>query len=231
MDFTYMNMLAQLNVASAHPGGFTATKKAWEKLKNFRHDVILDAGCGTGKTLAYLANKTNSQLIGVDQLEAMIKKASQRLQHTSVKLHLANIGSLPLENETIDCIISESVISFNNVRDCLAEYHRVLRPGGTLYIVEITACDTLTFSEQDEINQFYGTQSILTADEWNKLIKQAGFNVIESSPLPATADGQIELEFNDQINSIYIDYLSHHYHLINILQTKLMGQQFFCQKK
>ena len=40
MEFTYTNMLAKLNVASAHPGGLAATKKAWDKLKQYPHDVI-----------------------------------------------------------------------------------------------------------------------------------------------------------------------------------------------
>lgn len=230
MEFTYTNMLAQLNVASAHPGGLAATKKAWNKLKQYPHDVILDAGCGTGKTLEFLTEVTKSHLIGVDQHQEMFKKAQQRLTGKSVELKLADLKNLPFKDHSIDCIISESVVSFNEISPILNEYNRVLRPGGILYLIEITAEQTLTKSAIDQINQFYGTESILTSDQWIDSINRAYFNLIEHSALPAMTDGQADLKIDANLDPIFLDYLSHHFHLIESTHNALIGYQFLCQK-
>lgn len=230
MEFTYTNMLAQLNVASAHPGGLTATKNTWQKLKKYPHDVILDAGCGTGKTLEFLTEVTKSYLIGVDLHQEMIQKAQQRLADTSVELKFGDLKNLPFKDQSIDCIISESVVSFNEIAPILNEYNRVLRPGGILYLIEITTDQTLTKSALDQINQFYGTESILTSDQWIDSINRAYFNLIEHSPLPATTDGQADLIIDSNLNPIFLDFLSHHFHLIESIQNPLIGYEFFCQK-
>ena len=190
MAFSYTNMLAHLNITSAHPGGLAVTQKAWNRLKKYPHDVIIDAGCGTGKTLEFLTEVTKSHLIGVDQNKEMIKKAQLRLKNQSVELKLGDLKNLPFKDNSIDCIISESVVSFNEITPILNEYNRVLRPGGILYLIEITADQMLTKEKIDRLNQFYGTESILTSDQWINSINNACFNLIEYSALPATTDGQ-----------------------------------------
>lgn len=231
MEFTYTTMLAQLNVASAHPGGLSTTKKAWEHLKNYRHDCILDAGCGTGKTLEFLAEVTNSRLIGIDQDQAMIKQAKQRLKGKTVELIQGNLQELPFDDGSIDCIISESVVSFNQIEPILSEYNRVLRPGGILHLIEITGDQTLTPETIKKIKQFYQIKSLLSPDEWIESIEKVHFNLIDYFPLSATNDGDTELRITPNTNQIFLDYLNHHYHLIESIQRDLVGYQFFCQKK
>lgn len=231
MEFTYTSMLAQLNVASAHPGGFAATKKAWEHLKNYRHDCILDAGCGTGKTLEFLAEVTNSRLIGIDQNQAMIKQAEQRLKGKTVELIQGKVQELPFEDGSIDCIISESVVSFNQIDPILREYNRVLRPGGILHLIEITGDQTLTQKMIKEVKQFYQLKSLLSPDEWIESIEKVHFDLIDYFPLSTTNDGDAGLKISTDTNQIFLDFLNHHYHLIELIQKSLIGYQFLCQKK
>lgn len=232
MDFSYTNMLAQLNIGSAHPGGASATQKAWHKIESYPHDVILDAGCGTGRTLAYLADTTSSHLIGIDNNEAMIEKAKQRLKDSrQVDLILADLTELPFPSETIDCILSESVTSFANIATGLKEYHRVLREDGILCLIEITAKDALSAEESAEINGFYGTNSILTKSEWQDAINEASFYTIDCIPFPATSEGDVDMDIETKVDPIYFDFLTHHYHLIEKMRHQLIGYLFLCQKR
>ncbi|HHU19756.1 MAG TPA: class I SAM-dependent methyltransferase [Bacilli bacterium] len=182
MEFNYTSMLAHLNIASAHPGGLSATKKAWEQLKKYQHHCILDADCGTGKTLEFLTEVTNSRLIGIDQDQAMIKLAKQRLKGKRVELIQGKLQKLPFESGSIDCIISESVVSFNHVEPILSEYNRVLRPGGILLLIEMTGDQTLTQEMIKEVEQFYQIKSILSLDEWIESLEKGQFDLIDYFP-------------------------------------------------
>lgn len=231
MDFTYTSMLANLNVGSAHPGGFPATKNAWQKIKYFPHQTILDAGCGTGKTLNYLSKVTQSRLIGIDRHQGMLEQAKKRLKNKQVELILADLQALPLDDESIDCIFSESVSSFSKINRLLSEFHRVLRPDGLLHLIEITTNDTLPAEDLAEMNSFYGTETILTKTEWRDYIKLNGFEIIDTTILPATTEGKVELEIKPDTEQIYLDFLTQHFQSIGKFQEKLIGVQFLCQKQ
>ncbi|MBU5593718.1 class I SAM-dependent methyltransferase [Amphibacillus sp. MSJ-3] len=232
MDFNYTTMLAEFNIGSAHPGGFSATKRAWDLIQAYPHDIILDVGCGTGKTLAYLAETTSSQLFGIDNHKMMIEKAKQRLKtNRKIDLFLADLTKLPFQSDTIDCLLSESVTSFADIAIGLKEYSRVLRKQGILCLIEITAKEQLASEDRTEINQFYGTQSILTKSEWEGAIHKAGFTIIDRMPLPATSEGRVDLDMDMKIDPIYFDFLGHHFHLIEKLQNQIIGYLFLCQKE
>jgi SAM-dependent methyltransferase len=93
---------------------------------------ILDAGCGTGGNLQHLGSRPSHT--GVDLADEAIDYCRQRGLPNVLQ---ANITQLPLEDQSQDAIISTSVLYhqwIENVDDALQEFHRVLRPGGWLFI-------------------------------------------------------------------------------------------------
>ncbi|MGV2549691.1 SAM-dependent methyltransferase, partial [Bacillus licheniformis] len=50
----YLEMLSLFGVAGAHPGGLAFSKAVLQKAAPSPDQPILDAGCGTGQTAAYL---------------------------------------------------------------------------------------------------------------------------------------------------------------------------------
>lgn len=231
MDLTYTSMLASLNVGSAHPGGLSATKEVWQKIKHFPFKTILDAGCGTGQTLKYLSTVSNARLIGVDHHPTMIKKAKDHLQDKDVELILADLQALPLADESVDCIFSESVTSFNQIDSLLAEFHRVLRTEGVLYFNEICTADLLSQDERSDLNQFYGTKQILTKSEWLDNIDASAFDVLDTRVIPPSRSGKVDIELNSDTDQIDIEFLTYHFQTIEKLKNKLIGLQIICQKK
>lgn len=203
--FTYTDMIAHLGISSAHPGGSSLTKKVFSNEKILPEMKILDIGCGTGQTAAFLAQKFKAEIIAIDTHRTMIEKAKKRFNKAglNIKLINANAQKLPFTNEIFDYIVSESVIVFTHPNLSLPEFVRVLRKSGKLIAIEMTAEEKLTNAEIKEIAQLYGVKKVLLEDEWKKLFLNAGFSEVTIEEDKKPDNSQVAAEKNDPSN--YID--------------------------
>ena len=113
---------------SLHPGGFALTKYVLEYCCPTHNDLMLDLGCGEGKTLRYLCS-LGYRVIGLDLSTALLHSCRQEAE--SLPLIQADAFSLPLPGAKMDLVISEcSLSAFSNTAPALDEIVRVLRPGG-----------------------------------------------------------------------------------------------------
>ena len=105
--------------------------------------VVLDLGCGAGTDLLIAAQMTGpaGRAIGVDMTTAMLSRAqasADAMGLESVELHEALIESLPVEDASVDVVISNGVIDLLPDKDVvLDEIDRVLRPGGRLQLADV----------------------------------------------------------------------------------------------
>jgi arsenite methyltransferase len=105
--------------------------------------VALDLGCGAGTDLLIAAQMTGSagRVIGVDMTPAMLDRARESAREMgleNVELHESLIESLPLEDASVDVVISNGVIDLVPDKDAVFdEIDRVLRPGGRLQIADV----------------------------------------------------------------------------------------------
>src|ERR1700716_4714188 len=77
--------------------------------------VVLDLGCGAGTDLLIAAQMTGptGRVIGVDMTSVMLDRArdsAQQMRLENVELHESLIESLPLEDSSVDIVISNGVI-------------------------------------------------------------------------------------------------------------------------
>ncbi len=106
-------------------------------------ETVLDLGCGAGTDLLIAAQMVGSggRAIGVDMTASMLKRARESADAMgleNVELHESLIESLPLEDESVDVVISNGVIDLVPDKDAVfAEIDRVLRPGGRLQIADV----------------------------------------------------------------------------------------------
>ncbi|MDB4866872.1 MAG: methyltransferase type 11 [Cohnella sp.] len=172
-----MDLLSRLGVASAHPGGFRATKKLMEKALQPSDLRILEVGCGTGKSACYLA-KQGFRVTALDQHPLMLQKARRRAQQEGIEgvnWVEGNIESLPFPNEAFDVVFAESVTIFTDFPKALEEYHRVLKPGGRLLDREMVLFAEIPEPIYTEIKDYFGIAKIHSVDEWLQNLRQAGF--------------------------------------------------------
>lgn len=97
---------------------------------------VLDAGCGMGQWALALAQRFQ-HVDAVDrnrQRLAVLKALIQRLAIFNLHAYAASLEQLPCADATFDAIFCYGVIMFTDVVKVLREFHRVLRPGGRVYL-------------------------------------------------------------------------------------------------
>jgi SAM-dependent methyltransferase len=95
----------------------------------------LDAACGTGRMAAYLAGRGH-RVRGVDSSPDMLERA--RLRVPQAEFRLGDLSSLPVPDESVDLVVCSLALAHVPVLDSvLAEFARVLRPGGHVVTSDI----------------------------------------------------------------------------------------------
>jgi ubiquinone/menaquinone biosynthesis C-methylase UbiE len=106
-------------------------------------EVVLDLGCGAGTDLLIAAQMTglSGRAIGVDMTSAMLERAwasAAEMGLENVALHEMLIEALPIEDASVDVVISNGVIDLIPDKEAVFdEIDRVLRPGGRLQIADV----------------------------------------------------------------------------------------------
>lgn len=113
--------------------------------------LVLDAGCGDGKTTVSLA--TRAEVVGCDfSREALISLRTQRDSEGVVNLVECNITKLPFESEKFDAISCVHALSHLMERDrvvAAGELVRALKPGGHIFVEAFGRAD-LRYGEGEE---------------------------------------------------------------------------------
>lgn len=103
-----------------------------EILDGLPRGVALDAACGTGRHTAYLASLGHT-VIGVDTSAAMLERAREKVP--DAEFHEADLHDLPLPANHVDLVVCAlALVHVPALQPVLAEFVRVLRPGGHLVI-------------------------------------------------------------------------------------------------
>ena len=130
-------------VPDATVESFAGVANHWRLGRIDPGSVVLDLGCGAGTDLLIAAQMTGpaGRAIGVDMTTAMLSRAqasADAMGLESVELHEALIESLPVEDASVDVVISNGVIDLLPDKDVvLDEIDRVLRPGGRLQMADV----------------------------------------------------------------------------------------------
>lgn len=120
-------------------------RKAIAQLKPFAPREILDIATGTGDFAILAARMLKPErLVGADISEGMMAVGRQKVEREGLGdvIHFRREDCLQLsfEDGSFDAVTAAfGIRNFKDLDTCLRELHRVLRPGGHLSIVELSA--------------------------------------------------------------------------------------------
>ena len=129
---------------------------------------IMEFGCGYGRSLGELFNADYCDLIGLDFSPAMIAAARERFPE--IEFHELQSSTIPLPDASVDGVLLFSVLTCvptdDGQRALVAELHRVLNPGGLLYISDLgLQQDERNLSRYARDEAKYGTYGVFDLPE------------------------------------------------------------------
>eukprot|EP01089_Gocevia_fonbrunei_P019066 TRINITY_DN6618_c0_g1_i1.p1 TRINITY_DN6618_c0_g1~~TRINITY_DN6618_c0_g1_i1.p1 ORF type:complete len:337 (+),score=65.22 TRINITY_DN6618_c0_g1_i1:140-1150(+) len=162
-------------------------------------ETVVDLGSGGGFDCFLAARRVGSsgKVIGVDMTSTMIELAQKNKseRYPNVEFVLGDIENLPIESNTVDCVISNCVINLvPNKEKAFQEIFRILKPGGRVAISDLCLKKELP-QEMKHVEMLIGciAGAVLTAD-YQKMILEAGFqdlDIVDSQADLAQAYSQL----------------------------------------
>jgi SAM-dependent methyltransferase len=157
-------------------------------------ETVLDLGSGAGFD-CFLASKivgSRGKVIGVDMTAEMVARAKANANngaYNNVEFRQGEIEALPVEDNTIDVIISNCVINLvPDKNKAFQEAFRVLKPGGRLMVSDIVLLKGLPEFVKQSIKAYVGCiAGALPKGKYLDAIRSAGFNdvrVMQESVFP-----------------------------------------------
>lgn len=104
--------------------------------------VVLDAGCGSGRYMLHALRRGATRVTGVDLSVEMLERADAELrahcQAAAIELVQGNLEMLPVPGAFADLTVCGLAIGhLDRLQPALAELRRVTRPGGTILCSDV----------------------------------------------------------------------------------------------
>ena len=169
---------------------------------------ILDIATGTGDLAISLVKTNARQITGIDisvsMLEIGKRKVTKNKLDTTITMVLGDGEKLPFKNTTFDAVtVAFGVRNFEDLEQGLIEIYRVLKPTGTLVILETSIPAKTPFKQiynfytkyilpkigklfsKDNAAYTYLSESAAVfpyGEDFNNILRKTGFIAIENRP-------------------------------------------------
>ena len=175
---------ANLGLGCGNPQALAALKPG---------ERVLDLGSGAGFDVFLAAKRVGStgKVIGVDITPEMVKKArlnAVKGSYANVEFRLGEIENLPLEDGSVDVIISNCVINLSTDKPrVFSEAFRVLAPGGRLAVSDVVATAELPAEVKDDpIFHSSCIAGASTIGDLEAMLRGTGFAAIFIEPVDSS---------------------------------------------
>jgi serine/threonine-protein kinase HipA len=173
------------------PGSDACTIEALRRLPALPGDpVVLDLGCGPGRSSLVLARELGSKIVAVDLHEPFLEQLSRAAEELGLS-HLieprrADMTSPGVPPGSIDLIWSEGSAYALGFAEALGCWRPLLKPGG---LIAVSECTWLVDDPRDEPRRFWDSAypSMGTITTNRRRAAAVGLEVLDTFPLPASA--------------------------------------------
>lgn len=153
-------------------------------------EIVLDLGSGGGIDVL-IASKyvgDTGKVYGLDMTDEMLNLANknkEKMGVTNVEFIKGYIEDIPLNDETVDVIMSNCVINLSEDKErALKEAYRVLKRGGRLAIADIVALKDVSDEIRMRAEMWVGCiAGTIKVEEYREILQRVGFKNIEIEPI------------------------------------------------
>jgi arsenite methyltransferase len=152
-------------------------------------EIALDLGSGGGIDVL-MASKyvgETGKVYGLDMTDEMLalaNKNKEKMGVNNVEFLKGYIEEIPLENDTVDVIMSNCVINLSEDKEkALKEANRVLKTGGRLAVADIVTLKDVPDEVRKMAELWVGCiAGTVKIEEYKSILERAGFKNIEIEP-------------------------------------------------
>lgn len=234
--FSYLDLLASLGSAK-HIGGKGATDILINEANIRPGSLVLDVGCGMGKTSCKLAKEKGCRVVGLDIMPQMIKESRTRAWQLGIDdkatFLRCDAKSLPFKADAFDAVIIESVTIFvEEVERAIQEYYRVIKKGGPVCDNEVCVTREAMASMEGRLDDlksiftaFCSTtnKGMLTFEDWKEMY-EARFGNAKASHHLIDMSVEMETRKEDGFKSLVAGIKSMWLYMINPDAKKIMDE-------
>lgn len=158
------------------PGGFSLTERGLSRCGFTRGARIVDVGCGTGASVAYLRERYRFKALGVDLCGDLIRNAGCV---GKIPFAQARAEALPLVDGCCDGVLCECVLSIVPEQErMVGEFCRILQDGGFLIVSDIYSRISLDGGKCSPAGEGGCVSSLHTRVSIEKLLESSGFSMV-----------------------------------------------------
>lgn len=170
-----------------------AGRRRWKRRVRFISDGlrdgarVLEIGCGTGLLTEALAARRVS-LVAIDVSTDLLARARVRTaRNANVALSVQDACSAAIQDGVFDAVVGISVLHHLDLRAALAEFRRVLRPGGRLLFSEPNMANPIILAQKNVpwLKRLAGDSPDETAffrGPLSRALREAGFEPLRVEP-------------------------------------------------
>ncbi|MEM3403734.1 MAG: arsenite methyltransferase [Nitrososphaeria archaeon] len=174
-------------------------------------EIVLDLGSGGGIDVFLAAKKVGltGRAIGIDMTEEMIGRAqavARKYGYGNVEFRLGEIENLPIEDGSVDVVISNCVINLSPEKErVFQEAYRVLKPSGRIVISDLVADGKLPEEVKESLDAWAGCiAGALEKVEYLNIMRRVGFQDVRVVSETVFTLG-VTRELKGKIKSIQIE--------------------------
>lgn len=179
--------LASLGKTRLRPGGIEATEWLFSQSQLTPDSQVLEVACNMATTAIELVQRFGCTVYAIDMDKQALARARRNVAEHGLEQHIhvmaANANIIPFADCSFDVVINEAMLTMYADKakaKLIAEYHRVLKPGGRLLTHDIMlTAHKLGEGDRHQLVQVVKSNvSPMTRQGWRALFLDAGFEQV-----------------------------------------------------